>query len=120
MNKQMEWPWGSPLSLVADFYMEAFERIALQLAHLQPSFYRRYVNDIFLIWTHGLPELYEFMDFLHHLHSNIQFIMEMESGGCLPFCGNTVLPPLTSVKAEMVCRGLNTIISCVKEISQWI
>ena len=45
---------GSPLSpVVANIYMEKFEEYALRSADLKPRMWRRYVNNTFVLWTHG-------------------------------------------------------------------
>lgn len=42
---------GSPLSsVVANFFMEAFERDVLSIAPLKPTLYKHLVDDTFLIW----------------------------------------------------------------------
>lgn len=49
---------GSPLSpTVADFFMEAFEARALEMAPLKPLLYKRFVDVTLLIWKHGQEEL---------------------------------------------------------------
>jgi hypothetical protein len=77
---------GSPLSPVtAKLYMEAYEKASLESARLKPRCWFRFVDDTFAISQHG-PDKIE--DFLHHLksiHQSIQFIMETESEGHLPF-----------------------------------
>jgi hypothetical protein len=39
---------------------------------------------MFIIWSHG-PEKTDFRNHLNSIHPNIQFTMEIESGGQLPF-----------------------------------
>ena len=44
---------GSPLSpIIANIYMEHFEKIAVDTSSLQPMFWCRYVDDTFVIWPH--------------------------------------------------------------------
>lgn len=45
----------------------------------------RYVNDIFLIWNHGIPALKEFLNNECSLDINIQFTLDIERKGTLPF-----------------------------------
>lgn len=45
------------LPVIADFYMEKFERVALDTAPYMPSFYKRYVDDTLLGWTLGIDRL---------------------------------------------------------------
>lgn len=69
---------GSPLSsVIADFYMEALQKMALE--QVPSTIYRRYMDDtFFFIWTHGRVSLDEFVLFLNGLHENITFTMETE------------------------------------------
>jgi len=77
---------GSPLSpVIANFYMEDFENRALQLATYRPTCWYRYVDDTFVSWPHGLDRLQEFLQHINGLHKKIQFTMEIEEGGHLPF-----------------------------------
>ena len=75
---------GSPVSVVvANLVMEDIEQKALSTFHTPPRFWRRYVDDTCTI----LPG--DLVDSVHiHLNSidnNIQFTVEKESDGQLPF-----------------------------------
>ena len=77
---------GSPLlPVIANLYMESLEEAAISSAELQPNLWVRYVDDTFVIWTHGQEELHQFHQHLNNQHSNIQFTMEEESGCELAF-----------------------------------
>jgi hypothetical protein len=77
---------GLPLSLViAKFFMEHFEEMALEGVNQKPICWLRYVDDMFVIWPHGPGKLSDFLDHLNSVHENIQFTMEMERNGHLPF-----------------------------------
>jgi hypothetical protein len=58
---------GSPLSpVIANFYMEDYEKATLESAPLKPRCWLQYVDHTFVIWQHGPDKL---KDFLHHLNS---------------------------------------------------
>jgi hypothetical protein len=58
---------GSPLSpVIANFYTEDYEEVALESAPLKPHCWFHYVDYTFIIWLHGPSKL---KDFLHHLNS---------------------------------------------------
>jgi hypothetical protein len=77
---------GSPLSpVIANYFMEYFEEMALEVATHKPLCWFRYVYDTFVIWAHGPGKLAEFLDHLNELHENIKFTMETERDGHLPF-----------------------------------
>ncbi len=49
---------GSPLSpIIANLFMEEFEKNALATATLKPGFWFRYVDNTLSIWCHGLDNL---------------------------------------------------------------
>jgi hypothetical protein len=61
---------GSPLApVVANLYMEHFERQALSLVIKKPTHWYRSVDDTFVVWPHGKDELQEF---LKHLNKSIR------------------------------------------------
>ena len=77
---------GSPLSpVVANIFMEEFEIEALRAAVIRPKLWLRYVDDTFVIWNHGDKQLKDFLSFLIGRHGNIEFTMEKETNGSLPF-----------------------------------
>ena len=45
----------------------------------------RYVDDTFVLWTHGVNELDAFLNHLNSQYPAIQFTMEKESEGKIPF-----------------------------------
>jgi hypothetical protein len=76
---------GSPLSpFIGNFYMEDYEKVALESVPLKPSCWFRYVDDTFVIWQHG-PYKLKFLHHLNSIHRSIQFTMEIQSEGHLPF-----------------------------------
>ena len=65
--------------------MEQFEQSVLETASQKPKVWYWYMDDMFVIWSHGGKEL---EIFLHHLNSqneNIKFILEKEHDGKLSF-----------------------------------
>ena len=78
---------GSPLSpVIANLYMEFFEKLAIEKTPLKPKMWKRYVDDTFVVWEHGLEsELTSFLEHLNSLRPSIQFTCEVEEGGKLPF-----------------------------------
>jgi hypothetical protein len=77
---------GSLLSPdIANFYMEDFEKMVLDSAPQQPLCWFRYMDDTFIIWPHGDDKLQDFLNHLNSIHQCIQFTMETEREGHLPF-----------------------------------
>jgi len=74
---------GSPLSpVIANYFMETFEVNALATALKNPKCWFRYVDDIFVVWSHGEDEL---LVHLNSVNPRIQFTMGTEKEGRLPF-----------------------------------
>ena len=65
--------------------MEEFKNEALQKAGSKPRLWLRYLDDTFVIWSQGRGQLEDFLSFLNGRHGNIQFTMEEETEGSIPF-----------------------------------
>ena len=75
---------GSPVSVVvANLVMEDIEHRAMSSFHTPPRFWRRYVDDTCTALPRDLVE--PFHEHLNSINKNIQFTVERESGGQLPF-----------------------------------
>lgn len=57
----------------ANLFMTDFETKHVFTYPLQPTYYRRFIDDIFLIWDHSLAELNNFIDHLNSVHPTIKF-----------------------------------------------
>ena len=88
---------GSPISpVIANIFMEHFEKEALTKTPKKPEVWLRYVDDTFVIWRHGRAELRKFLIFLNNQQiPNIHFTIDIEENGKLPF-----LDILISKKAD--------------------
>jgi hypothetical protein len=95
---------GSPLApVIADFYMEHFEQMAISTAIKKPTRWYRYVGDIFAVWPHGKDDLQDFLH-LNNIHKSIQFTMETEQDRTLPFLDVLVSRRLDGTLGHMVYR----------------
>ena len=75
---------GSLVSaVVANLYMEHFEKLALECAPSCPRLWKRYVDDTHCIIKPGGIE--EFHHYINSIHPSIQFTAELESEDALPF-----------------------------------
>ncbi|XP_072395107.1 uncharacterized protein [Diabrotica undecimpunctata] len=85
--KQVEGaPMGSPLSpVIANLFMQEIEIRAITTAEYKPKLWLRYVDDTFIIWTHGEEKLNTFLNHINTIHPKIQFTMELEKDQQLPF-----------------------------------
>ncbi|XP_076348072.1 uncharacterized protein LOC143245600 [Tachypleus tridentatus] len=57
--------------ILADIFMEDFEETALLSTPTKSSFYRRYVDDTFMIWPHGHENLPAFLEHLNSIDKKI-------------------------------------------------
>ena len=79
-------PMGLSLSVVlANAFMESLEERLLQSAPLKPKYWRRYVDDTFIVWEHGRHTLDQFHQHLNDACPSIQFTREVEEDGKLAF-----------------------------------
>ena len=77
---------GYPLSpIIANIYMEHFEMKSINSFPFTPDEWKRYVDDIFAKWHHGIEKLHEFLAHLNSLSQHIKFTIEIEKDAKLPF-----------------------------------
>ena len=60
----------------ANLFMDRFETKALAGYHLKPLVWKRFIDDIILVWTHGEDSLIKFIEYLNSLHETIKFTHE--------------------------------------------
>ena len=60
----------------ANIFMGKLEHNILSHAPLKPSFYKRYIDDILIIWPHSEADLNTFLTSLNSLHPTIKFSFE--------------------------------------------
>lgn len=99
-------PMGNPLSpFISEVFMAKLER-DLTSKGLMPRFWRRYVDDVFAIINKD--ELETRMDILNGLHENIQFTVETEKGGQLPFLDILVIRKQRNLELQIYRKPTDT------------
>ena len=61
----------------ANLFIDRFETNALDNWPTKPLLWLRFIDDIFLIWTHGRDELNKFIKYLNSIHPKIKFTSEI-------------------------------------------
>jgi hypothetical protein len=110
---------GSSLSpIIANFFMKYFWWSAPQNGGLEDYCWFCYVDDIFIIWSHGPEKLLSFN--LNSIYSNIQFTMDTESDDRLQILNHPTIWQITS----LCCQPWHTDPqpSAIRRVSQenWI
>ena len=78
---------GSPLDpILANIFLSHHEKNWLNkcLIEFKPSFYRRYVDDIFVLFE-SLESSHSFREYMSSKHQNINFTVEQRNIGSLSF-----------------------------------
>ncbi|XP_072023258.1 uncharacterized protein [Amphiura filiformis] len=99
---------GSPCSpLVANAYMEYFEKRALSSAPHPPRMWVRYVDDTFCVIKTSHVD--EFTDHINSQDNNIKFTREEEEDGQLPFLDTLIVRASDgSVKVKIFRKPTHT------------
>ena len=63
----------------ANIFMASIEQSFIDSSPLTPLFYVRFIDDIFMIWTHGSEELEQFITRANSTHPSIKFTTEISS-----------------------------------------
>ena len=70
--------WGTAIGTkfaptYASIFMDKLENDFLKSQELTPLLRYRYIDNVFLIWTHGEEKLASFLNDLNNCHPNIEF-----------------------------------------------
>ncbi len=61
---------------LANIVMADFEEKYVYTYHKQPLFWKHFLDDCIMVWTHGWEELYLFEKHLNSVHPTLKFTME--------------------------------------------
>jgi hypothetical protein len=105
---------GSPLSpIIANIFLNDFEKVHLQNCpiDLRPTFYRRYLDDTFILFKSN-EQAENFFNFFNSRHNQIKFTKEDETDNKLAFLDVTINRRndqfVTSVFRKRTFTGLST------------
>ena len=60
----------------ANIFMAVLEEDFLAKSHLKPQIWLRYIDDVFMIWNHGVDQLHAFLEFINNQRPTIKFTHE--------------------------------------------
>ena len=60
----------------AIIFMHSVEEEILKNTTLKPRIWRRFIDDIFIVWTHGKETLEKFLNYINQVHETIKFTAE--------------------------------------------
>jgi hypothetical protein len=100
-------PMGSPIScVVADLAMEQIEAKAFKNMQVQPSFYRRFVDDSFAVLQED--QVGSMFTALNSVHSSFKFTMEKEVDGRLSFLDVLVIRNSSGISTTVYRKPTHT------------
>ncbi len=56
--------------------MSKLEETILSATPLKPTYYKRFIDDIFILWPHSIADLHKFISSLNNYHPLIKFTSE--------------------------------------------
>ena len=74
---------------------------------MKPKVYKRYVDDIFLVFSNP-DDVSPFLDYMNSLHRNINFTVEVEQNSCLPFLDLLVEKTSKGFETEIFRKNTDT------------
>lgn len=104
---------GSPLSsILSEIYLNKFENENIfSDKNKQASkilFYRRYVDDTFLIYNGNTRQLHLFSNYLNSLSENIKFTLETENNSAINFLDLTLFKENSNLKYKIYRKPTTT------------
>ena len=61
----------------ANLFMTTFEEKYVYTYPLKPALWKRFIDDIFMIWPHGRNSLLKFIEYLNRVHPTIKFTSDI-------------------------------------------
>ena len=104
-------PIGKSISgPIAGIYMNWFEEEFIQSSQceMKPVLWKRMRDDILIIWEHGEEKLEEMLGYLNQHEKRIQFTVEKEINGILPFLDLSIKRNDHSLITKIYRKGTHT------------
>ena len=92
---------------LANAFMNDFEEKHVYTYRIQPHTWKRYIDDVFCIWTEGPEELDNFVDYLNSCHDSIKFTTE-DSKESINFLDTTVRIVQQQLTTDLYTKDTDT------------
>ena len=86
-----------------NLFMGEFERKGLEGYVDKPFLWFRYIDDIFMVWTHGNEKLDSFTTYLNSIHPTIKFTSE-RSTTSIPFLDVNIQLENGKIETHLYCK----------------
>ena len=87
----------------ANLFMGEFEKKALEGYVDKPFLWFRYIDDIFMVWTHGNEKLDSFITYLNSIHPTIKLTSE-RSTTSIPFLDVNIQLENGKIETDLYCK----------------
>ena len=87
----------------ANLLMGKLEQDLLAKSPQQPHTWWRFIDDVFMLWTHGVPHLEAFLEHINHYHHSIKFGAEWSSNS-ISFLDTQVHLEVGTIRKDLYCK----------------
>ena len=93
----------------ADIAMAKYDSLANNF-HLKPSVWKRFRDDIFVLWEHGTASLFSFLDYLNTMDKTgkIKFTMEIAGDTGLEFLDLKLKISEGKIRVDVYAKSTNS------------
>ena len=88
----------------ANIFMADFENRFVYTSDMQPLLWVRFIDDIFLVWTHDRQELEDFINHLNCVHDTIKFTSEISTSKVSFLDTLAIIQDDGSIKSDMYTK----------------
>ena len=93
----------------ADIAMAKYDCLANKF-HLKPSVWKRFIDDVFVLWEHGTASLSSFLDYLNTMDKTgkIKFTMEIVGDTGFEFLDLKLKTNEGKIRVDVLARSTNS------------
>ena len=91
----------------ANLFMSSLEEDMLNSCAVKPWIWYRYIDDVFVIWTHGEEQLFSFIEYINSYHQTIKFTTE-KSRDSVSYLDVSVSRNGRALETDLYCKPTDT------------